>query len=83
MLFSSVGLWEGFLGVKITRIRYHFDVMGMKGAVVAKETYAVFCLYLAGTGETCCWVTVMKLAPGDKHHSGLNFALGGVTALRH
>ena len=24
VLFSSVGLWEGFLGVKITRIPYHF-----------------------------------------------------------
>ena len=24
VLFSSVGLWEGFLGVKITRIPYRF-----------------------------------------------------------
>ena len=27
VLFSSVGLWEGFLGVKITRIPYHYRAL--------------------------------------------------------
>ena len=37
VLFSSVGLWEGFLDVKITRIPYHYACQGRLVSATSKQ----------------------------------------------
>ena len=56
VLFSSVGLWEGFLGVKITRIPYHGDLAmyGRKQLIgrVVLAVWQILCHRMVKTKDT-------------------------------
>ena len=47
VLFSSVGLWEGFLGVKITQILYHLGVRAFIPAEVFLGSSSLGCVSTA------------------------------------
>jgi len=51
VLFSSVGSWEGFLGVKITQSPYFFIVGGKEGSIF-NHRYLMSCRALPMVGIT-------------------------------
>ena len=65
VLFSSVGLWEGFLGVKITRIPYHLHEWVEKQSDGSRQSLN-FHIFI--------WYTLL-VGASSVHGNGAGFAL--------